>query len=473
MLQPGMRLSGRYRLDGHVGAGGMGEVWRATDEVLGRTVAVKAMLPEVAAQAGFARRFVAEAQAMAGVRHPGVANIHDYGQDAGVTFLVMEFIDGESLAQAVTRAGRIAPPEAMRMVAQAAEALQAVHDAGIVHRDVKPANLLVRRNGDVVLTDFGISRAGDSTGLTVSGAVLGTPTYLSPEQVMGQPATPLSDLYALGVAAYEMLAGRRPFMGDNAYAVALQRVQAPPPPLPGDVPPAVAAVVGRALAVDPGQRWPSASTMAEAARSSAAGAQKQAVVPAAPSPSAHTPWPGSFTAAPKKRPWPLIVAVSVAVIAVLIAGVAVWQLKDPGDSPATGPAAAAGPRVPAHFVKCDQGWCPSEEMCWGGLVGLSGRAEMPRRAQCTQEHYWETFLAIDPPPGALDGNQTDLIKTSPVVGKACTRAAMEARAKDRSQVKGWEVSAWPMQFTGTTDTLVHCIANSGRGEVKASVFGIS
>ena len=470
MLQPGMRLSGRYRLDGKVGAGGMGEVWRATDEVLGRTVAVKAMLPEVAGQADFARRFVAEAQAMAGVSHPGVANIHDYGQDAGVTFLVMEFIDGESLAQAVTRAGRIAPPDAMRMVAQAAEALQAVHDAGIVHRDVKPANLLVRRNGDVVLTDFGISRAGDSTGLTVSGAVLGTPTYLSPEQVMGQPATPLSDLYALGVAAYEMLAGRRPFVGDNAYAVALQRVQAPPPPLPGDVPPAVAAVVGRALAVDPGQRWPSAATMAEAARSAVG---VGAVIPAAPASNAHTPWPSSFTAPAKKRSWPLVVAVSVAVVAVLIAGVALWQLKDPDDSPGAGPAAAAGPRVPEHFVKCDQGWCPAEEMCWGGLVGLSGRAEMPRRAQCTQEHYWETFLAIDTPPGALDGDQTDLIKTSPVVKKACTRAAMEVRAKDRAKVKGWEVSAWPMQFSGTTDTLVHCIANSGAGEVKVSVFGIS
>ncbi|MEV7623254.1 serine/threonine-protein kinase [Actinoplanes sp. NPDC089786] len=468
MLQPGLLLGGRYLLVARVGAGGMGEVWRATDEVLGRTVAVKVMLPEVAGQAGFARRFVAEAQAMAGVSHPGVANIHDYGQDHGVTFMVMEFIDGESLAQAVARAGRMAPPEVMRMIAEAAEGLQAVHDAGIVHRDVKPANLLVRRNGQVVLTDFGISRAGDSTGLTQSGAVLGTPTYLSPEQVLGQPATPLSDLYALGVAAYEMLAGRRPFVGENAYAVALQRVQAPPPPLPADVPPNVAAVVGRMLATDPAQRWPSASTLAEVARAAAGGA----LMPAAPFPGPHPPWPA---APPKRRRSPVIVAVAVAAVAVLAAGFAVVKLA--GDRDARAEAGSSGgtvkDRVPDHFKQCDQGFCPVEEMCWGGLVGLSGRAEMPRKAPCAQEHYWETFAAIEPPPGSLEGNQTDLITTDAAVKKACTRAVMEARAKDKAKVKGWTIGAWPMQFSGTTDTLIHCLANSGQGEVKASVFAIS
>ncbi|MFG1604003.1 serine/threonine-protein kinase [Actinoplanes sp. NPDC049265] len=454
VLQPGMRLDGRYRLDRRVGAGGMGEVWRATDEVLGRTVAVKAMLPEVAGQAGLAARFVVEARAMAGVSHPNVANIHDYGQDAGVTFMVMEFVDGESLAQAVARHGRLAPPDVLRMIAEAADALQAVHDAGIVHRDVKPANLLVRPNGQVVLTDFGISRAGDSTGLTVSGAVLGTPTYLSPEQVLGQPATPLSDLYALGVAAYEMLSGRKPFAGENAYAVALARVQGPPPPLPADVPPAVAAVVGRLLATDPGDRWPSASTLAEAARAVLAGDRV----------------PVRRTG----RRWPVIVSAGVAVVALLVAGGAVLRLNGVTYGDDAPPVVdAGGPRVPEHFKKCDQGWCPAEEMCWGGLLGLSGRAEMPRKAQCTQEHYWETFAAIDPPPGALDGNQTELIESDATVRKACSRAAMRARAKDRAQVEGWEISAWPMQFSGTTDTLIHCIANSGRGEVKASVFTIS
>ncbi|MEV6488742.1 serine/threonine-protein kinase, partial [Actinoplanes sp. NPDC051633] len=258
MLQAGTRLGGRYRLEERVGAGGMGEVWRAVDEVLGRTVAVKAMLPHVADQQDFARRFVTEAQAMAGVADRAVASIHDYGRDAGVTFLVMEFIDGESMARALARAGRFRAADTMRMIAQAADGLRAVHDAGIVHRDVKPANLMIRRGGAVVLTDFGISRAGDATSMTVSGAVLGTPTYLSPEQVMGHPATPLSDLYALGVAAYECLAGRKPFAGDNPYAVAVQRVQGPPPPLPDDVPRAAAAVVERAMAQDPARRWPSA-----------------------------------------------------------------------------------------------------------------------------------------------------------------------------------------------------------------------
>jgi serine/threonine-protein kinase len=267
MLQSELRLGGRYRLDARIGAGGMGEVWRAVDEVLGRVVAVKAMLPEVAGEPGFARRFLVEAKAMASVNHPAVASIHDYGHSDGITFLVMEFIDGESLSQVLGRHGRLAPAAVMRLVAQAADGLQAVHDCGIVHRDIKPANLLIRRNGALLITDFGISRTQHGTLLTASGAVLGTPTYLSPEQVLGQPATARSDVYSLGLVAYECLAGRRPFEGENAIAVALQRIQQPPPALSDDVPRPVLAVVEGALATDPAHRWPSAAALADAARS--------------------------------------------------------------------------------------------------------------------------------------------------------------------------------------------------------------
>jgi len=269
MLHPGLRLGERYRLDNRIGAGGMGEVWQAFDEVLGRVVAVKAMLPAVADEPDFARRFQIEAQAMASVNHPAVASIHDYGRSNGVTFLVMEFIDGESLAQVLRRSGRLSPAETMRLIAQAADGLQAVHDRGIVHRDIKPANLLIRRNGSLLITDFGISRAYDSTHLTTSGAILGTPTYLSPEQVLGQPATALSDVYSLGLTAYECLAGRRPFGGDNPYAVALQRLQVAPAALTGFVSGPVLAVIEYALAVDPANRWPSATAMADAARAAA------------------------------------------------------------------------------------------------------------------------------------------------------------------------------------------------------------
>ncbi|WP_416904135.1 serine/threonine-protein kinase [Micromonospora echinospora] len=228
MLHSGLRLGDRYRLDARIGAGGMGEVWRAVDVLLGRTVAVKAMLPDVADDPDFARRFLVEAKAMASVNHPAVASIHDYGHSDGLTFLVMEFVDGQSLSQILARHGRLSPADTMHLVAQAADGLQAVHECGIVHRDIKPANLLVRPNGTLLITDFGISRRHDASLLTASGAVLGTPTYLSPEQVLGRPATALSDVYSLGLAAYECLAGQRPFTGDNPYAIALQRVQAAP-----------------------------------------------------------------------------------------------------------------------------------------------------------------------------------------------------------------------------------------------------
>jgi serine/threonine protein kinase len=306
MLQAGLRLGERYRLDARIGAGGMGEVWRAVDEVLGRVVAVKAMLPGVADQPDFAKRFLVEAKAMASVNHPAVASIHDYGRGAGITFLVMEFVDGESLSQLLARHGRLDPATTMRLIAQAADGLQAVHERGIVHRDIKPANLLIRRDGTLLVTDFGISRTDDGTQLTASGAILGTPTYLSPEQVLGRPATGRSDVYSLGLAAYECLAGHRPFEGDNPYAVALQRVQAAPRTLGGNLPGPVLAVVERALATDPADRWPSAAAMADAARAavdlSPAHRQPWRADPAAhPGPPAGLPGaagPGSASAPP-------------------------------------------------------------------------------------------------------------------------------------------------------------------------------
>jgi serine/threonine protein kinase len=282
VLQPGARLGGRYRLDSRIGAGGMGEVWQAFDEVLNRVVALKAMLPAVADDPDFATRFLLEAQSMASVNHHAVAAIHDYGRSAGVTFLVMEFIEGSSLAQALRSRGRLGSAETMRLVAQAADGLQAVHDRGIVHRDIKPANLLIRHDGALIITDFGISRTPHGTGLTASGAILGTPTYLSPEQVLGQPATGLSDVYSLGLTAYECLAGHAPFEGDNPYAVALQRLRVAPRTLTGSVPVEVLVVIERALATDPAQRWPSAAAMAAAARAAMASGARPSGVRSAP-----------------------------------------------------------------------------------------------------------------------------------------------------------------------------------------------
>ncbi|MFG1866282.1 serine/threonine-protein kinase [Microbispora bryophytorum] len=268
-----MTLAGRYRLDVRLGAGGMGEVWRGEDTVLARTVAVKVLLPGRLDDPGFAVRFQGEARAMATVNHPGVVDVYDYGVtevpgDGSTAYLVMRFVDGEPLDRLLMRLGRIGAEPAMELIAQAASALQAVHERGIVHRDVKPGNLLVRSDGTLVLTDFGIARADQGSRLTDAGMVLGTAAYCAPEQAEGAPVTPAVDIYALGVVAYECLAGQRPFDGDSPVTIALKHIREEPPPLPPYVPPAVRAIVERAMSKDPARRWPSAAAMSQAARQS-------------------------------------------------------------------------------------------------------------------------------------------------------------------------------------------------------------
>lgn len=266
MLSPGVQLGNRYRLDERIASGGMGDVWRGTDQVLGRVVAVKSLLPALLDEPGFAERFRGEARTMATINHPGVVDIYDFGSDQQIAFLIMEYVEGDALSATLGRVGRLTPARTMALVAQAADALHAAHAKGIVHRDVKPGNLLVRPNGTLVLTDFGIARSELVGQLTAAGSVLGTASYISPEQAAGAVATPASDVYALGVVAYQCLAGRRPFEGDNPLEIAMRHVRETPRPLPGDIPPPVRALVERALAKDPAARWPSAAALAGAAR---------------------------------------------------------------------------------------------------------------------------------------------------------------------------------------------------------------
>mgnify|MGYP001213161944 FL=1 len=270
MLKPGVLLGNRYRLDERIAGGGMGDVWRGTDEVLGRTVAVKVLLPALLDEPGFAERFRGEARTMATINHPGVVDVYDYGNDDQVAFLVMEYVEGDALSRTLSRVGRLTPARTMALVAQAADALQAAHDKGIVHRDVKPGNLLVRPNGTLVLTDFGIARSDLVGQLTAAGSVLGTASYISPEQAAGAVATPASDVYALGVVAYQCLAGRRPFEGNTPLEIAMKHVRETPRPLPPDIPPTVRAIVERAMAKDPAARWKSAAELAAVARQAAA-----------------------------------------------------------------------------------------------------------------------------------------------------------------------------------------------------------
>jgi eukaryotic-like serine/threonine-protein kinase len=259
------QLAGRYRLCRWLAAGGMGQVWQAVDEVLGRPVAVKLLREEYAQDPSFVRRLRAEARHAAAVTHPGVARVFDYGEvttadgSQPTAFLVMELVAGQPLSSLLARNGRLGLDRSLEIVGQAAVAVGAAHQAGLVHRDIKPANLLVGPDGTVKVTDFGVAQALGQGQDDQGELMLGTAGYLSPEQASGQPATAASDLYALGVVAYECLAGRRPFTGEHPMAVALAHLLDPPPPLPEDVPVVVRGLVAQALAKQPTRRPPDAS----------------------------------------------------------------------------------------------------------------------------------------------------------------------------------------------------------------------
>ncbi|GAA5188248.1 hypothetical protein GCM10023322_38520 [Rugosimonospora acidiphila] len=273
MLTPEDVLNERYRLDAPIASGGMGEVWRATDISLGRTVALKVMHAGRLPGSDFDARFRAEARTMAALHHPNVVNIYDYGRSAmddgtSVTYLVMTYVDGESLRDRLAD-GPLPVAEAMNLVAQAADALHAAHKHGIVHRDVKPANLLVTPDGTVILVDFGVARSDAVTSVTTANAILGTALYMAPEQASGRTVSPATDIYALGAVAFHCLAGNPPFVGETALEIALKHVSDEPPSLPEEVPPAARALVTRALTKDPADRFASAAAFAAAARSAA------------------------------------------------------------------------------------------------------------------------------------------------------------------------------------------------------------
>jgi len=258
-------LGARYRLERRLATGGMGDVWVARDELLGRRVALKLLHPHLAADDEFRRRFRAEAQAAARLSHPGIVGIFDYGEESDVAYLAMELVDGESLSSVLGR-GKLGPGETMSLVAQAADALATAHREGLVHRDVKPANLLLRPDGRVKVTDFGIVRASGVATMTHDGTVLGTVAYMSPEQVRGERVTAASDIYSLGVVAYECLTGRRPYSGDDSIAVALAHLQEPVPELPTSTPASVRELVTAMLQKDVSKRPASAAAVAGTAR---------------------------------------------------------------------------------------------------------------------------------------------------------------------------------------------------------------
>jgi hypothetical protein len=278
MPSAGDVLQDRYELRSLIAAGGMGEVWRAQDRVLGREVAAKVLKSEYTGDPVFLTRFRTEARLSAGLTHPNIAVLHDYGEvepavpgGDRLVYLVMELVDGEPLSAVLAREGRLAPERTLGLLGGVAAGLAAAHAAGVVHRDVKPANLLVRPDGTVKITDFGIAWSAANATVTRTGHVVGTAQYLAPEQVQGQKATPASDVYAWGAVAYECLAGRRPFDGPNPVEVALQRLSEAPLPLPADIPGPVRELVERTLATDPAARIADGTALGAAVADATAG----------------------------------------------------------------------------------------------------------------------------------------------------------------------------------------------------------
>ena len=319
MLTSGQLLAERYRLAKRIAVGGMGEVWEADDTRLDRKVAVKVLKAELSGDAEFLNRFRIEARTTASLNHPGIAAVHDYGETASIpdgpedtAYLVMELVEGEPLAAIIAR-GRLGADRTLDVLEQAGNALQAAHERGLVHRDVKPGNILVTPTGKVKITDFGIAKAADAAPVTHSGMVMGTAHYIAPEQALGHAAEPASDVYALAVCGYECLTGHRPFLSENAVTVAMMHIRDIAPPLPPDVPPGPRALIEATLVKDPRQRYRNGGEFAAAVSAVRAGQPLPApsglamvvgapmAAPMTPPPTQHT-HPGIPTTHPGSRP---------------------------------------------------------------------------------------------------------------------------------------------------------------------------
>jgi hypothetical protein len=268
--QPGDLIADRYELEELVGTGGMSSVFRAHDRQLERLVAVKILHEHYAADPEYLERFRREARAVAKLSHPNIVTVIDRGDDGGRQYIVFEHVEGENLKELVLRSGRLPVRRALELALAIAEGLAFAHDHGLVHRDVKPQNVLLNREGEVKVTDFGIARSLHMDhGVTQTGTVLGTGEYLAPEQASGKPVSGATDVYSLGVVLWELLAGDVPFVGENFVAVALRHVNEPAPSLRErrpDVPPRLEAAVDRALAKDPAHRFPSMTAFAKELR---------------------------------------------------------------------------------------------------------------------------------------------------------------------------------------------------------------
>src|SRR5918912_169517 len=260
-------LDDRYDVVRPLGSGGMGEVYLARDRVLGRDVALKVLRKQYAGDDEFAERFKREAMSAASLSHPNIIQVYDRGEtEEGASYIAMEYVPGGTLKERIFRDGALEAADAAGIGAQVAEALGAAHDRGMVHRDIKPQNVLLTARGGAKVADFGIARAGSSATISRTGSVLGTAGYMSPEQALGKPATPKSDLYSLGVVLYEALTGELPFTADNPIAVSMKHVNeplVPPKEIDPTIPEGMNALITRLMAKNPEDRYASANELAD------------------------------------------------------------------------------------------------------------------------------------------------------------------------------------------------------------------
>ena len=366
-----MTFGGRYQLHSRIAVGGMGEVWRAVDLVIGREVAIKILKDEYLGDPGFLERFRAEARHAALVNHEGIASVYDYGEEEGSAYLVMEMVPGQPLSTFLEEKKSLPTNQVLDIVAQTAAALAAAHKVGLVHRDIKPGNLLITPEGRVKITDFGIARIADQVPLTATGQVMGTVQYLSPEQASGHPASPATDIYSLGIVAYEALAGHRPFSGESQVAIAMAQINETPPELPVSIPESVRSLVMCCIAKNPADRPASAtdlSVAAEALRHNdiqtairavpqirpGVGAEATQLLPVTPETAATTilpTTPAATTSATEKKTtpekkkrspwfWPLIVLI---ILLLVIVGGTVWALVSGSGSNSPAPSSSVVP----------------------------------------------------------------------------------------------------------------------------------
>jgi serine/threonine protein kinase len=391
-------LSNRYRIEGFIGRGGMATVHRGTDQVLDRTVAIKILAEPLARDPTFLERFRREAQAAAGLSHPGVVSVFDTGSDDGIHYIVMELLEGRTLQEITRAGGSVLPDRAVEIAEAVCAALGAAHGQGLVHRDIKPANIMIAPDGSVKVMDFGIARAVTSNTLTQTAMTLGTATYFSPEQARGEPVDARSDLYSLGVVLYEMLIGRPPFEAESPLAVAYQHVrEAPRPPssLNADVSPALEAVVMRAMAKNPAARYQTAEEMRQGLQRAltAEGGEPTEAIPALRT--AVLSRPAVPPRRRQRRWWPAVLVLGFTVVVALI--MALLFASRPADRPAIPP--TTSPPAPSPTTPAEEPAIPSiggaiaaledllDEGQASGAISRKAAGELARTANKALDEY--------------------------------------------------------------------------------------